>query len=411
MDNLLKSMLGKGGGSGGGIPTDIMASLQALSAGGKDSNDIKGLEKQAEGLWKMLDDMSENDPEGYAKFLKKQADAAKEEVAASKQGQQSSFQAMVEGEAPMVIIDLPLETTGPQSSNPGQKVALVQIWAAKKGKLSKSPSSQSIEALGKPFSLPLPFFQLRHPLVQPAPPTPPSSPLTPTASSPTIHCYFLSTTGEVLEQVFNSYDAAVMTKRRAVLAAAACQFVESKHLDVKLSVDRWRIRVSPSLLNERERKVLSEMHHQAKASRAAQGTSAQGLSSALLGQLTNLGADPTQNNVAPAAASSLSNSIQSKKAPLISELCPDEDPHAITSVAVEGTSVIVKMHLPNASKASEIDIEVDEGGRSLSISVEGFEDRKEVPLHHSFIVDPKGEVQAKFDKKTKTLTVTLALKN
>jgi hypothetical protein len=287
MDNLLKSMLGKGGG-GSGIPSDIMASLQALSGGDKGGEDMKGMEKQVEGLWKMLDDMSENDPEAYAKFLKKQADAAKEEVASAKQCQKASFQAMVEGEA-MVIIDLPIEATKPQSSSQGQKVALLQVWAAaKKGKLGKSNSNQSIEALGKSFPLPIPFFQLREPIVQAPPPAPHSSPLVPVATSPTIHCYFIATHRDVLDRVFLSSqrsDASVTAKRRSVFAAAACQFIESKHPDIKLSVNRWRIRVSPSLLDEPERKALSEIHHQAKASKAAQGTSAQGLSSSLLGQL------------------------------------------------------------------------------------------------------------------------------
>ena len=382
---------------------------------------MKGMGKQVEGFWKMLDDMAENDPEQYAKFLSKQADAAKEEAMTSG-GKETSFQTMVEGDVPVVIIDLPFDSHGPLSSSQGPRVALIQIWAAKKGVLTKSTSTSSkeIESLGKSFTLPIPFIKLREPLVQSPPPPPARPPLGPSTPSPTIHGFFIATTREILDLTFGSQGGAAqdasLTRRRSVLAASACQFIESKHEDLKLRVNAWRIRVSPLLLGEAERQVLQQAQHQAKASRAAQGTAAQGLSSSLLGQLTNLGVDQKEG-----LGSKQPEATQSKmktKGPLISELTsepPDPSKDADETEAVvfieEGGRIVVKIKLPSANKASDVDVHVEEGGSALLISVEtadGERDKeRRVALPHPI---DDSQMNAKWDKKIKTLTITLLVK-
>lgn len=71
-------------------------------------------------LWKKLDNLSESDPEGYQKFLKDQAEAAKAD-SASKQD------ARVEGADPGVIVTTRLADVVPV------ELATIQIWAAKEG--------------------------------------------------------------------------------------------------------------------------------------------------------------------------------------------------------------------------------------------------------------------------------------
>lgn len=55
-----------------------LASLLGPDFKGKD---MAHLSKQADALWKMLDEMAESDPEAYKSFLKQQADAASKEKA------------------------------------------------------------------------------------------------------------------------------------------------------------------------------------------------------------------------------------------------------------------------------------------------------------------------------------------
>jgi hypothetical protein len=99
---------------------------------------------------------------------------------------------------------------------------------------------------------------------------------------------------------------------------------------------------------------------------------------------------------------------QAKKGPLISELSPDEGKEIEATISIEGLTVVVKLKLPSASKASDLDIEVDEDGRSLVIGIQGQVEATRVALPHQ--VEASGDVQAKFDKKSKTLTVSIAMK-
>mmetsp|Transcript_24201 Transcript_24201/g.82656 ORF Transcript_24201/g.82656 Transcript_24201/m.82656 type:complete len:295 (+) Transcript_24201:322-1206(+) len=61
---------GEGGGGGGGGTPDPTALLRSM---GVEGGDMSGMMAQAQNLWKYMDELSASDPDGYKKFLAKQA--------------------------------------------------------------------------------------------------------------------------------------------------------------------------------------------------------------------------------------------------------------------------------------------------------------------------------------------------
>ena len=161
----MRSSIGLGS---GGMPD--LSSLLGPEFKGKD---MTHLSKQAETLWKMLDEMAESDPDAYKSFLAQQAEAAAkakaeeaEESAGARSGgggsgeragpagldttqggkrsaqgssvgvgkvvdsEEVAMRRLVQGGAPVMVLEL--QAAGPSLPSEGIKVAIL-IWSASRG--------------------------------------------------------------------------------------------------------------------------------------------------------------------------------------------------------------------------------------------------------------------------------------
>lgn len=123
---------GKGGRAGGGIPGGIEA-LKALlgDEGLPEGMDPEELAAQAESMWKMLDEMAENDKEGYDKLLKKQADEARQlaqEKQAAEDPELAAMLRLVESRVPALVLEVPVNSAREPITR-----AFVEIYSAKPG--------------------------------------------------------------------------------------------------------------------------------------------------------------------------------------------------------------------------------------------------------------------------------------
>lgn len=115
-------------GLGGAGPADFSKLLGKDLAG----QDMKQLAQQADALWKFLDEMAENDEEGYKKFIEQQAEAAAEaSKLAGQAGGEGGMQGLVADTAPAMLVEAPASG----GSLPPGSIAVIQIWRASKGEL------------------------------------------------------------------------------------------------------------------------------------------------------------------------------------------------------------------------------------------------------------------------------------
>lgn len=433
-------------GSGGELPADIMSSLMSSLGGGKKGNpeDVSGLSQQAGSLWKFLDEMAETDPEAYKKFLQAQAEALKEETdnnkkegkgqggdfQGQKDGGQLSFQHMVQGSTPVLVLDMPLRLSGkmvgkvapllPGGSLPQGSRAVIQIWRSKEG---------SCLGDGAQLGHKVPFLECRKPLIEQAvsrlaSPAKAHAPAV-ASSSPLIVCFFLAASSAYFDRAFgkgmsSSYPSCLVS--RVTFLAAACQMSESRNPEWSLAKEEWRVRVDPDILLEAERKFMAVGTRSAMATQAAKGTSAEGLSVGLLHQLTSVniseGGDPAGCRLA-----------KSSKGPMITELpVPSgsgekggrgggeftratwavssslESSGAKDGFVSKEDMFVIRVCIPEATRAGDIDMEVVRDGDasflSLCLGLSSLESR--LP----WLVN-EDKVKAKFDISSHVLTIKL----
>jgi hypothetical protein len=124
---------GRGGrAGGGGIPGGIEA-LKALlgDEGLPEGMDPEELAAQAESMWKMLDEMAENDQEGYEKLLKKQAEEARQlaqEKQAAEDPELAAMLRLVESRVPALVLELPVNSAREPIAR-----AFIEIYSANPG--------------------------------------------------------------------------------------------------------------------------------------------------------------------------------------------------------------------------------------------------------------------------------------
>ena len=117
----LFNIAGQGAGKGHGQPGQ--PDLSALLGEGFAGVDAGQLAKQANSLWKFLDNLAANDPDAYKVFQEQQAKASE---TAKKDEQDAS---PTEGPAPAALVEASI--SGPDVA-PGS-VAVLHLWRAKKG--------------------------------------------------------------------------------------------------------------------------------------------------------------------------------------------------------------------------------------------------------------------------------------
>ena len=65
MMEAMQSQMGKNGGDSGIDPSGMRHMMHLMDEMQKNPDSVK----QMEGMWKMMDEMSQNDPEGYKKYV------------------------------------------------------------------------------------------------------------------------------------------------------------------------------------------------------------------------------------------------------------------------------------------------------------------------------------------------------
>lgn len=324
-----KSKYGGPGARGMGTLPDI-GSLLGDEFQGKD---MKHLAQNAESLWKFLDDLAENNEDEYKKFIAQQAKAAEEAHQLEQQLQQqqgkkgsesSSMQGLVNGKEPIMVVEA--QQRGASTSR-----GVVQIWSSKKaaGVAPATINGTCLSATSTPSAadwsgLHIPLLQCQSPLT-----TQPPGP-----GSQAVCCYFIAVNEDTAALAMRNTPAML----RLLLAAAACQFVEAKN-GVELDRLSWKVKVNALQIAAEECAKLEAERRTAAASRAAEGTTAEGLPQTLLHQLSKLSSSSNrtgapmdymaagrQGFTAPGKAQA------AKKGPLIIEL--QQTSSAATAAAV-----------------------------------------------------------------------------
>ncbi|GAX78267.1 hypothetical protein CEUSTIGMA_g5709.t1 [Chlamydomonas eustigma] len=301
---------------GGGRMPDLGSLLGGLGRDLK-GQDLKQLTEKADALWKMMDEMAENDPEAYGKFLKQQADAASAEQKKLGEGSgpyasEAAMQKLLEGTAPGIVVEL-------QASAPGSATRIhvaVLIWGAsadacvppatlQSGQLLSSSSIISITSSNSMWSegLKIPLIKCREPVIHTA------TPSAATAGGLNAHgassnvsshsrvsqSYYLALNRDTLHVALSDGGIEERDRLRLLIVSAACQFVEAMH-GVRLHRETWRVMVNPLLISVAERTELQDRLKSAAVKQAAQGTAAEGLSTSLLGQLSSLTVQSSPQN-------------------------------------------------------------------------------------------------------------------
>mmetsp|Transcript_11938 Transcript_11938/g.25665 ORF Transcript_11938/g.25665 Transcript_11938/m.25665 type:complete len:447 (-) Transcript_11938:176-1516(-) len=438
MDDLLKFVKGKAVGGSDAAGGSGMPGLSSLLGDELKGADMAQLQKQAETLWKFLDDLAESDPEAYKNFLNKQAEGVKKQAASEAPPGATGGELMHRTQGSLPALLLVTGITG--SSIPAQSIGVLHIWKAADGipeATVTSPSGTATPITASTASwqgVQVPLGPSRQPLV------------TTDKAGVTVHSFHLAL-GPATAQLAVLGTPPVL---RMVVAEAACQMVEAKH-QVKLGRQGMRLKVAAEMLPAEMRSQIEGARVQDALQSAARGTSAEGLSSGLLSQLSGLSMDPAQRrdtqgtSSSAAAAAAASHKARSgpggkAKAPLIVDMsasasasdlqkeqscaAPAETPGpvpgsdsgapalvsgpttseqpTIKASVVDGSGgqqVVVEAYLSAASSAHDMDVEVD--GTRLVLTVAGHP-----PCSMVLPCDvDDGKARAKFDAKRRVLTV------
>eukprot|EP00798_Chlamydomonas_sp_ICE-L_P011115 gene11115-18737_t len=295
-----------------------------LNIGGKDGAEMNkmmegmpdDMAKKAGNLWKFLDDLAANDPEGYKKFLDEQGQAAE---AAKKEEEEAS---PVEGAAPLALVEAGMIG----KDVPEGSFALLHLWRGKSG------MPEGTVGGGKPInpgttswagaSIPMSHFKKESitPMKKGELQMPGQQDLG-EKSTAALHHYHIIVGPATLALVASGKPPEL----RALLINAACQFVEKKY-PVELSRTQQMLKVDSAVMPKKAPDV------KAAANLAAQGTAAARLSQGLLGELASLGIAEGGQSKGAQAGDSLGGLFgggkpaPKPKAPLIQEISSQPAP-------------------------------------------------------------------------------------
>ncbi|KAG2501098.1 hypothetical protein HYH03_000916 [Edaphochlamys debaryana] len=277
--------------------------LRGLLGPGASEADYAEIAKQAEAAWKMMDDLAEKDPDGYAQFIQEQAQAAKEEV-------EQRRDPHVEGLEPALVLEaeavhrapaqavagaggpVPLVVSGPKA------VARVHVWAAKDASGLTPPTTPRGDPLGPspPASLAgllLPLAEYKPALTAPAGPVP-------------VHVFHVAAHVSAVRAM--AAPTAAPTAVVAALLEGLTQFVEARY-GLALSRTVRTLQVHRDMLSEAQLKALwakQQQQQQGVEAKAGQplepgaGTGTGGsLSQGLMEQLKTLGTEPPRHAKPP----------------------------------------------------------------------------------------------------------------
>ncbi|MEW5312579.1 MAG: hypothetical protein WDW38_004203 [Sanguina aurantia] len=341
-----------GRGMSPGIAAELSGLLGQQTPGGSAPGmDMKGLGQQAESLWKFLDELAENDSEGYNTFLQKQATAAGMPMPGSggtgngAAGAAVAQQTVASVKGPVLVLAAAM--SGRDGASGRAETAVVHMWAAGPGGSVDPPPSYRASASASPPSLlgfRLPVIrhtptdvdwsqqqqaQVMHTICDSARASGILLPgcIDPPASQPTaIHTSTsasVSGSGRLAQQQtqqrqqqtqhYHVYVNATTLKEASdgcpvqllpFVVEAVCQAIESTGSGLKISRSDRVLQVLASAASPQRQQQLREAQQLTAAHAAASGTSAEHLSDGLLSKLMSLGGGGTPATAGrhPAAA-------------------------------------------------------------------------------------------------------------
>ncbi len=138
MEDMLRGITGGLGGLGPNAASNpLLRALLGPAAQNMNEGELKEMLKEADSIWKHMDQLAENDPDAYGKFIQEQATAAQKEVEASRDPN-------VEGQAPVLVLEAQVVSDEGQNGAGGGAAAA----AGGEGKGGKAGGRKEAQLLG-----------------------------------------------------------------------------------------------------------------------------------------------------------------------------------------------------------------------------------------------------------------------
>lgn len=139
MEEMLRGITGGLGGLGPNAASNpLLRALLGPAAQNMSEAELKEMMKEADSIWKHMDQLAENDPDAYGKFIQEQAKAAQKEVEASRDPN-------VEGQAPVLVLEAQIVSDKGQNGAGGGTAAAA---AAGEGKGGEAGGKKEAQLLG-----------------------------------------------------------------------------------------------------------------------------------------------------------------------------------------------------------------------------------------------------------------------
>ncbi|KAF5831036.1 hypothetical protein DUNSADRAFT_13687 [Dunaliella salina] len=358
------------------------------------------LSKQADQLWRFLDNLAEDDPQAYADFLKSQAKAAEAE-----QSQQ-----VVRGSSAQVLIEA-------QLAQPVHTPAVLHIWAARDGSLvpmaTVGHGAAEVNANTTLWAgARIPMFEGQAPQ---DPPPPPSHSISQPKANPCPSLQRQFHIG-VHPKLMPMLALDQPPQLRPVLIEAALQFVESRYA---VKMDRSR----PCVFKMHR----SQLHLASRAAAAAAsqmgGKAATSTPHDLMCAMANMQQPSSDGDASgssshtPASAEckqddkelakQLIQEVHSQPVQQVGNKVEDGNRNRVLgvqhSLSKEGQRcLVIEAALPGASCVQDVSVEFAQEQQAIILGVQGWVQTVQLPCSVN-----ESMCKAKFDKRKQVLKVTV----